>query len=244
LKLNLGKGFRMPDARELAANGVNYQLYRQETGDSTITSETAWQADLLTEYKTAFTTIALTPFFTWFPNYIYLNPTNRFSQETGLQEFVFVQNEVMRWGTELEVIQKIPAGLQLGAGVEYVYSEQLSGEKKGFGLPFSPPLSANFTLKWALEFKKKVVNDVYFQVEAEVANQQNRIVPPEEITDGYNVYHFSAGGNIQVGRLPVNWNFQIQNIFNAKYFNHTSYYRIVEIPEPGRNFQLTFIVSF
>lgn len=244
LKLNLGKSFRMPDARELAANGVNYQLYRQEKGDSTITSETAWQADLLTEYKTAFTTIALTPFFTWFPDYIYLNPTNRFSQETGLQEYIFVQNQVVRWGTELEVVQKVPAGLQLGAGVEYVYSEQLSGEKKGFGLPFSPPLSAIFTLKWALEFTRKVVNDVYLQVEAVVANQQNRIVPPEEITDGYNVYHFLAGGNIQVGRQPVNWNFQIQNIFNTKYFNHTSYYRIVEIPEPGRNFQLTFNIKF
>ena len=30
----------------------------------------------------------------------------------------------------------------------------------------------------------------------------------------------------------------VRNLFNTRYYNHLSFYRKVEIPEPGRNFQL------
>lgn len=244
LKLNVGKSFRMPDARELAANGVNYQFYRQELGDSSITSETAWQADLFAEYALPATTITFTPFFTWFPNYIYLNPTADFSPETGLQEYVFVQNEVIRTGMEFEIHQQFLVDFDLGAGLEYVYSEQLSGQKQGFGLPFSPPLTGTISLKWDKILNQGLVNDFFLLAEAVIAGRQDIIVPPEEPTPGYEVFHFSAGGNFTFWKKKINWILQLQNVFNTKYFNHTSYYRIIEMPEPGRNLQASITIPF
>ncbi len=244
MKLNIGKSFRMPDARELAANGVNYQLYRQELGDKTITSEIAWQADLFAEYKLPFTTVSFSPFFTWFPNYIYLNPTADFSPETGLQEYVFVQNEVLRAGMEFEVHQRVRSDFDLGAALEYVYSEQLSGQKQGFGLPFSPPFSGTISLKWEKTLKQGVVGDLYLLAETVIAARQESVVPPEEPTPGYEVFHFSAGGNFTILRKKIDWVLQFQNIFNTKYFNHTSYYRIIEMPEPGRNLQASITIPF
>ena len=36
----------------------------------------------------------------------------------------------------------------------------------------------------------------------------------------------------------------VRNILNTRYYNHLSFYRKVEIPEPGRNFQLLIKVPF
>lgn len=45
-KLNIGKGFRMPLAQEVASNGVNYHHFSFEKGDTSKRSETSWQVDL------------------------------------------------------------------------------------------------------------------------------------------------------------------------------------------------------
>jgi len=47
-----------------------------------------------------------------------------------------------------------------------------------------------------------------------------------------------------VAGMMVELSLSIRNLFDAKYFNHLSFYRKVEIPEPGRNFQLYIKVPF
>jgi iron complex outermembrane receptor protein len=37
---------------------------------------------------------------------------------------------------------------------------------------------------------------------------------------------------------------QVQNLFNTKYFNHTSYYRLINVPEPGRNLVVNVYIPF
>jgi iron complex outermembrane recepter protein len=243
-KANIGKAFRMPDARELGADGVNYHLFRQEKGDSTLTSERAWQVDISmakTKDKFQFT---VNGFYSWIPNFIYLNPTGDFSDETGLQVFNFVQNKVHRFGGEAELSYQAAGFIKSTVTAEYVYAEQLSGEKKGFGLPFSPPFTANFGLTFTPEINSESFSETWLTLETEIAARQNRIVPPEEPTAGYAVLNLLAGSTLRIGKLNTEIYFQLSNLLNTTYYKHTSYYRLINIPEPGRNARFTIIFPF
>jgi len=54
----------------------------------------------------------------------------------------------------------------------------------------------------------------------------------------------SALGDIVFKKQRINISLQVQNLFNTRYFNHTSYYRLINIPEPGRNFIINISVPF
>ncbi|QGY43977.1 TonB-dependent receptor [Maribellus comscasis] len=245
LKANIGKSFRMPIAKELAANGVNYHRFSYEVGDPDLSAEVSYQLDLGGEYNSGDFAVGLSPFVNYFPNYIYLNPTSEHDRlyGNGNQVFYYMQSEVLRFGGEIHVHYRVFNPLTVGMIGEYVYSEQLSGEKKGFTLPFSPPASLLFNAKYSKEnigwFKSP-----YFSVDYKLVARQTRIVAPEEKTPGYQVVNLSLGGDVGFRNQKISIAFQIQNLFNRKYFNHTSYYRLINVPEAGRNFVLNINIPF
>lgn len=247
IKVNIGKSFRMPIAKELAANGVNFHHFSYEVGNAGLLPEVSWQLDAGVEYGSTIFVVGITPFVSYFPNYIYLNPTPKYDRlyGAGNQVFNYTQSEVFRYGGEIHAHYQVLTSLQLGIIGEYVYSRQLSGEKKGFSLPFSPPASVIFNLKYQ-KTKLHHIENSYVSVDYRVAAAQTHIVPPEEITEGYQVINLSCGGDISMGNQKLSVSVQVQNLFNNKYFNHTSYYRLINVPEQGRNvvFNLTVPIQF
>jgi iron complex outermembrane receptor protein len=236
-KFNMGKSFRMPIAKELAANGVNYHHFSYEVGKADLSPEISYQLDAGIEYMTQKIAIGTTPFLNYFSNYIYLNPTFEHDRlyGNGNQVFYYTQSQVLRYGIELHIHYELLKSLQLGIIGEYVYSEQLSGEKKGFTLPFSPPPSGILNLKYKKK-KIKFVENAYLSIDYRITAAQNNVVPPEEPTPGYNIFNLGLGGDLVFFNNQINFTIQVQNLFNTKYFNHTSYYRLINVPEPGRNF--------
>jgi len=245
LKLNAGKSFRMPAPQELAANGVNYHRFSYEKGNPDILPETSYQLDASLEYHTRRFAIGITPFSNYFPNYIYLNPGFEHDRlyGNGNQVFTYTQSRVLRLGGELHSHYNIIPQLKAGLILNYIWSEQLSGSKKGFTLPFSPPASALFHLKFA-PGEMQLKQFPYLAADVKMVAPQNRIVPPEEKTPGFAVVNLSAGTEINIRRQAVNLTFQVQNLFNKTYFNHTSYYRLIHVPEPGRNVILGINIPF
>jgi len=75
---------------------------------------------------------------------------------------------------------------------------------------------------------------------------QNRIVPPEEKTPGYQLFNLSLLSELYLNNStePLNLRFKINNLFNTKYFDHTSFYRLIDVPEPARNFSLSITYNF
>jgi len=244
-KANVGKSFRMPIAKELAANGVNYHRFSYEVGDSGLSPEISYQFDAGLEYFSKKFAVGATPFINYFSNYIYLNPTPEHDRlyGNGNQVFYYTGSEVIRYGGEIHAHYELLKNVQLGVIGEYVYSEQLSGDKKGFTLPFSPPASAIFNVKYQRS-KLKFVENAYFSFDYRITASQNNIVPPEEPTEGYQVINLAFGGDIPMGKLKVNISMQVQNLLNTKYFNHTSFYRLINVPEPGRNFIVNISIPF
>ena len=242
-KVNVGKSFRMPLANELASNGVNYHMYRYEKGNIDLKPEESYQLDIDISHQFKNSSIGISPFANYFENYIYLNPTSNYFQTQQIYEYT--QAKVVRFGGELRATTTIFENLQLNASAEYVYSRQTSGPKKDFTLPFSPPfstlLSANYQFN-DFRFLKEPQISADFRITAD----QNEIVPPEEVTSGYQVLNMSFLATIAAFNKsnPLQLKLKLNNVFDTKYYNHTSFYRLIDVPEAGRNISIALTQTF
>lgn len=242
-KVNAGKSFRMPLANELASDGVNYHMYRYERGNLQLDPEESYQLDIDIDHTTKLFSVGVSPFVNFFENYIYLNPTSNYYET--LQIYEYTQAKVFRVGGEIRASANVFKNLKLDASGEYVFSKQTSGPKKDFTLPFSPPLSglfsANYQFKDFLLFNKPQLIADY-----RITAAQNEIVPPEKITAGYQLINMSflTVMSLFPNNSPVQMRIKLNNVLNTKYFDHTSFYRLIEVPEPGRNISISVTVPF
>lgn len=246
VRANLGRSFRVPLAKELAANGVNYHHFSYEVGDPSLKPETAWQLDVGVDYASTVWSFRFSPFVSYFPNYIYLNPSHMFDFDHGAgnQIFNYTASEVFRWGGEISIIGEIMDDLIFEFSAEYAYSEQLSGDKKGFSIPFSPPASFLAGLSWNpwARSGNGSLQHIAIIVDGRITAAQNRIVPPERKTPAYQTFNAGLYGMLTINRVDVNWRFMINNLLNTHYMEHTSYYRLIGVPEPGRNISVSLTI--
>lgn len=245
LRANLGKSFRMPIAKELASNGVNYHQFSYELGNPNLSAEKSYQLDLGLTWEKKNYSIDVSPFVNFFPNYIYLNPTpnHDYSYGAGNQIFNYTENKVLRYGGEIKLNYTFSPLFKSEIIGEYVYSEQTSGAKKGFTLPFSPPPSVLLNLSFTPNFRNNFQNS-FAGIDFKHFGAQNNIVPPEEKTPAYQIINFAMGTDLKWNNQLFKINFQIQNLLDAKNLNHTSFYRLIGVPEPGRNFVLSVKIPF
>ncbi len=244
-KGNIGTSFRMPIAKELAANGVNYHYFRYERGNADLNPEQSLQLDLGAELKKDKWLVSFSPFINYFSNYIYLNPTPELDilYGAGNQVFNYTQAEVLRYGAELNIMHQLTRKLSLEFLGEYVYSVQKSGAKRGFTLPFSPPPSGILNATYKPVGIGSFANP-YFAVDYRMTAEQTAIVPPEKVTPGYQLVNLRAGSSISVFQQQFQFDAQVQNVFNTYYLNHTSFYRLINLPEAGRNITLSLRFQF
>lgn len=239
LKANIGKGFRAPIAKELGTDGINYHIFRYEKGNSHLNAEKSYQADAGISWSYGAFSFQIDPFVNYFPNYIYLNPTSKYTE--GLQTYNYVQSEVFRWGLEAQGNIRIIKNMDCTIMGDYLYAVQLSGIKKDYTLPFSPPWSVSCELKYSIPSRK---SNTYLSLIERVVGDKYDIVPPELPTAGYNTTDINIGNTLSINKLKLKMNLAINNIFNRKYYDHTSFYRLIDVPEPGRNVTVLLGIEF
>lgn len=243
LKANIGKGFRVPIAKELAADGINYHIFRYEQGNVALRPEDSYQADVSVGYADRKWTVQIDPFVGYFPNYIYLSPTAYYKE--GLQVYQYAESRVIRTGAETQVTYRPLRWLELHVQGEYLFARQLSGDKRGYGLPFAPPWQVMPQVKFLWEAgKKHSAWDGYAAVYARVTGAQHDIVPPEKPTDGWWTLNLSAGQTFPMDKCTFNLTLNAENILNTKYYDHTSFYRLIDVPEAGWNVSVMASVDF
>lgn len=244
LAWNIGNGFRMPEAKELAANGVNYHRFSYEKGNELLQPENVYQLDLALSYKQNKWNYVISPFVSYFSNYIYLNPTpyHDWLYGNGNQVFNYEQAAVFRTGGELEASYRFIDDWRFDVGAELVVSQQLTGNKKGYTLPFSPPHSFSTSLHYEPQ-KNIFLGKPFFSIDSQFVAQQSNLVPPEEFTPGYILLGMQMGSRFDLANMGILANIQINNILNTKYYSHTSYYRLLNIPEQGINITANIIFS-
>ena len=236
VKANVGRSFRLPGANELAANGVHHGTFRHEQGDTNLKSEQGWQMDASYNLRYNGFSISVSPFVSWFSNYIFLRPTGEWSvlPHAG-QIYRYTGAEALFAGTEATIDIHFLRSFNYRISGEYVYTYNCD---EHIPLSFSPPFSMRNTLTWQ---RKQVMLYAEWQSIA----RQNRVDRNEDRTPDANLFHLGGSLNIPIrGNQAIEITLTARNIFNTRYYNHLSFYRKVEIPEPGRNFQLLIKIPF
>ncbi|MBO4691083.1 MAG: TonB-dependent receptor [Paludibacteraceae bacterium] len=247
VRANIGKAFRTPIAKELGADGINYHIFRYEAGNSALQPEESYQADVSVAWENRFVHVQVDPFVGYFPNYIYLNPTAEYRE--GLQLYQYNQSRVIRAGGEVMLTVRPWTHLDINLQGEYLFARQLSGDKAGYGLPFSPPwrLMPELKFHWDPIVNRQSSNrkwNGYAAVNVRICGAQYDIVPPEKPTDGWWTLNLSVGQRFELTKCAMNISLQADNILNTKYYDHTSYYRLIDIPEAGWNLSAMLSVEF
>ncbi|WP_339736499.1 TonB-dependent receptor [uncultured Sunxiuqinia sp.] len=239
-RFNLGKAFRTPTAIELTANGIHHGSFRHEQGNSMLASEKGYYADASLEWKNERIEISFSPYLYFFSNYLYLDPSGEWSKlpHAG-QVYKYTQSKAVLSGFEFSVHQLLFQKLELRTNVEYIRNKQFVDTKNSrYPLPFTPPSNAFAEAEYKFRQPGKKISDVRIFINTKVALDQNRVARNEQNTPGYQIVGAGFSAKIETASNPVELILQAHNLFDATYFNHISFYRKLEIPEPGRNIQL------
>lgn len=241
VRMNLSKSFRIPYPNETSSNGVHHGNFRHELGNPDLESEQGYQVDLSIEYSGKSIDAQVSGFFNYFEGYIYLSPSSNFSMlpEAGLL-FNYLQNNAIYTGLEAEWEYEITSTLQWRQAFEYVHSYNIQSQ---LALPFTPPISILSEISHNITFEKFELEGIlsshyYF------ANGRNRVDRFEQPTPGYHLIDLLFQATSKKWMKGTHLQIQIQNLFNVAYLNHMSRYRLLNLPEQGRNLILTLKIPF
>ncbi len=244
--LNLGSSFRMPTAIELASNGIHHGSFRHEKGNPDLDTEKGLTSDLKISYHPNSWNFELNPYFYYFTNYIFLEPSGSFSPlPHGGQIYQYNQGKAMLTGVELKIEKIFWERLHSFVSLEYLYNRQVNSDKsKNYPLPFSPPMVV-YT-EWSFEFikNKGFLENLEVSFDAKFVAEQDRIAQNEETTKGYVIFGAGIKSALKWNSFRASILLTADNLTNARYFNHMSFYRALEIPEMGRNIQLIVRIPF
>lgn len=240
IKFNLGSSYRLPTAVELTANGIHHGSLRHEVGDSTLGSERGLQFDMGITWESKKLDFTVSPFFNYFFNFIYLDPTAQFSPlpEAGLL-WKYNQADGLHTGTEFLLDYHPVQGLHMNTGAQFVFTYNL---ESGYHFPLIPPAGGHAEIEYEYNIPGKIVGDTYLGVELRWAAPQMFTARNEMTTPGYGILHFNAGTKFHIRSQSIKLRFSVQNLLNTKYYNHLSNWRQLGLPEPGRNFMLSLII--
>ncbi len=244
LKAHLGKSFRVPYPSETASNGVHHGTFRHEQGNPDLRSEHGYQLDLGLDWTAPRWEAHLSTYFNFFDNFIYLGPSGRLSTlpEAG-QIFRYQQNDALYSGFELDWRWRITDRLDFYQAAEYVWNLNLDTY---LSLPFTPQPSLLSELSYTWQPDHPRWDEVYATLGYRYVggNGPNRVDRNERTTPAYQLLDASVGATWQWDHFRMEVSLQGQNLFDTAYFNHLSRYRLINVPEQGRNFVLVVKVPF
>lgn len=234
IKTHLARSFRAPNVAELSSNGVHHGTFRHERGNPELDPEIAWQIDLGLEYRQKDFLWRLSPFYYYFQNFIFLRPTARFSNlpEAG-QLYEYQQAPTIQAGSEMYIDWHPWSNLHLSNASEIIINRNLNTQ---LPLPFSPPWSNLFNLSWETENWETSLSWRYTAA-------QNRVDRNESETPAYHLFNLEGGYQLKWQDHKLGFHFALRNVFNQFYLRHLSRYRILNLPEQGRNLVLGVSLS-
>lgn len=245
-KINVGTAFRLPTAIELGSNGIHHGSFRHEQGDANLDPEQGAMLDINVSYNKNSWGISVSPYAYYFTNYIFLKPTGTFSvlPHSG-QLYKYTESEALLSGLEIQVDKTFFDKLRLRVAGEYLYNQQLTSDRsRNYPLPFTPANNLFLEAGYKLFQQSEIIKNSEVLLNSRLVMEQDRIAQGEEITPGYAVWGLGWNSDFEFKKFKFNVNFRVDNLFNTKYFNHTSFYRRLQIPEMGRNVQVSFKIPF
>ncbi len=232
---SVGHAFRLPSVNELTSNGVHHGAFRHEVGDSSLVSEQGWQVDLSYTLKKGRWDVSLSPFYSYYPHFIALHPTGRWSMlpDAG-QIYQYMDAPATLVGGEAQVKARIWRRMYYTLAGEYVYTYD---HKSHTATPFSPPATMRNTLSWEASRWR-------CYAECQSVAPQHRVCHNELETPGYNLVHIGGNVDFQIHECKLSLLLHVRNMLDTFYLNHLNFYRRIDLPEAGIDIQTTIRLNF
>ncbi|MBW2961612.1 TonB-dependent receptor [Mesonia aestuariivivens] len=246
LNANIGTNFRLPTPIELGANGIHHGSFRHEQGDPDLDPEEGYVGDIEITYKDADFLVSVNPYVYYFDNYIFLQPTKTFSllPHSG-QLYKYSQSRALLSGVEVSLQKTFFNQLKTQVVGEYLYNQQLTSDSsRDYPLPFTPANNLYAEVGYSFNNQGSILQDSEVYANTRMTMEQDRIAQGELVTPGYALFGLGVKKSFNLFEKQSSVHLQVSNLFNKKYFKHTSFYRRLQIPELSRNIQLTLQVPF
>lgn len=224
-KFNLATGVRVANLAELSSNGLHEGVFTYEIGNPNLKNEQIFAANLFTTYDTKRWGLAISPFYNYFTNYIYLTPVNE--QWFGFPVYRYKQQNALQYGAEFTVYYNFIKNAILKIG----YSGMNSKTQDGNYTPYIPAQKIKPQLDYKLHlFNKHKLN---LNTNIDYLMAQHHTAPYEISTAKYTVWNASAQLLLKTQKWSMGLN--INNILNTAYIDHLSRFKNYGLLNIGRN---------
>lgn len=232
-RYQLARSFRVPNIAELAGNGVHHGTFRHEMGSPTMKSEIGYQQDISYTFTNNRLHLSSAAYFNYFQDFIYLRPSAFFSPlPDGGQLFSYQQHNALHTGFEFFAKYRLAKVLSISNATEYTYAHNLVLD---LPLPFIPPFSSLTDLRFDFKRDNKSFNAYHIGGSCQYVAAQNRVDLNERETPSYTVFRVFGGVILNYRNQEYRLFAEVQNLFNQSYMMHLSRYRLLNLPEQGRN---------
>ena len=225
LKLNIARGYRIPNFAELASNGMHNGVFRYEIGNTNLKPETSLQIDAGLLFQTDHFSLSVEPFLNNLNNYIFLHKTNLFSTDYA-PIFQYTQHNAQLFGGELSVdLHPHPLDwLHFENGFSIVQTVLLNQQDSQKHLPFTPQPRFQSEIR-ANSKKINFLKNPYIKTEIDYYLPQNQVYTAyqtETKTSAYFLLHFGLGSEIvaKKDKTLFHIHLYINNLLNTSYQNH------------------------
>lgn len=231
-KLNIARGFRMPNMSELGSNGVHEGTIRYEIGNADLKPEYSLQADLGMNFNSKYVELQVGAFANRIDNYIFAHRIDE-QMEEGYMTYRFDQGDARLLGFEASLDIHPVHWIHFGNSYSMVDAIQLHQPKETKYLPYIPAARWNSDLKFELTHHGKVLNNTYVAVGLEHYFRQDHYYmadDTETATPGYTLFNLSAGTDIHIkGKKVAELYLTAENLTNKAYQSHLSRLKYADV---------------
>lgn len=234
LGTSLSRAFRTPSIPELFSNGPHLADYSFNIGNPELEAEHGTGLDLFARVNRSGISAEVALYRNWIDNYIYYAPTGRL--DPRLQRFPVYQaqgDDAVLQGVEGRVEWEVIDRVVVDANGSYVRATRAEADEP---LPAIPPLHGSLGLRYD-------VPRYFLSVGVEGAAEQDRVSQFEPATAGYSLWRAGAGLRWNAWGDLHTLTLQVTNLGDEVWYDHLSRIRTVA-PQPGRNVELLYRVSF
>lgn len=229
--INYTHSYRAPALEELYNHGPHGGNLTFEIGDPNLKRELSDGLDVALRHSSDRLRAEVNFFYYHLSDFVYLAPTGNIVD--SLIEANYAQGKTRYTGTEAKFDVRLPKGIWLLSGLDYVNAELTESKTP---LPRIPPLRGH------IGFEASYKN-FQFNPEVIMSRNQDRIFPTETPTAGWATINLNASYTIASQHHAQIISLSAFNLNDKLYRNHLSFLKDFA-PEIGRGVRLSYTIRF
>jgi iron complex outermembrane recepter protein len=264
-RVNIARGFRVPNLAELASNGRHEGTFRYEVGSASLKPEYSFQGDAGITYASDHFNLEVSVFYNDIQNFIYLTKVNAVGGGDSIRDpddpapvFTFTQGHATLFGGEIYTdLHPHPLDwLHFENSLSFVQGALLNQPDSMTNLPFMPPIKYQSELNAHGEKKRGIFQHYYAGVSFVHYFQQDRIYSAygtETKTPAYFLLDVNAGTEIvnKHEKVVLRIFLSANNVLNTTYQSHLSRLKYAPVNPVtgnqgiygmGRNFSVRLLI--